>query len=207
MPLPVVCEGEAVWPRAHYSRFRGAKNTDECPPKSDWYLKNQWNDGRWQTMRWPRRRECLRDEVRAGWTAVLTFTPKSDQFQISPAASLEILHHTVWRTWLCIAYSDEIWLYYTNSHCLTHSSLKSWGNVLFELGSERVKKLLIEIMTIARSTNAISWCDADSLSGYIVRLTARSCHPAAWFCPLSAVEKDVFVRHWDPTELCSSARG
>ena len=40
------------------------------------------------------------------------FTPKSDQFQISPAASPEILHHTVWRTWLSIAYSDERWLIY-----------------------------------------------------------------------------------------------
>ena len=30
-------------------------------------------------------------------------TPKSDEFQISPAASPEILHHTVWRTWLFIA--------------------------------------------------------------------------------------------------------
>ena len=26
------------------------------------------------------------------------FTPKSDQIQISPAASTEISHHTVWRT-------------------------------------------------------------------------------------------------------------
>ena len=34
-------------------------------------------------------------------------TPKSDQLQISPAASPEISHHTVWRTWLFIAYSDE----------------------------------------------------------------------------------------------------
>ena len=34
-------------------------------------------------------------------------TPKSDQLQISPAASPEILHHIVWRTWLFIAYSDE----------------------------------------------------------------------------------------------------
>ena len=41
-----------------------------------------------------------------------SFTPKSDQFQISPAASPETLHHTVWRTWLSIAYSDERWLYY-----------------------------------------------------------------------------------------------
>ena len=35
-----------------------------------------------------------------------------DQFQITPAASPDILHHTVWRTWLFIAYSDERWLYY-----------------------------------------------------------------------------------------------
>ena len=30
------------------------------------------------------------------------FTPKSDQCQISPAASPKVLHHTVWRTWLFI---------------------------------------------------------------------------------------------------------
>ena len=40
------------------------------------------------------------------------FTPKSDQYQISPAALLEILRHRVWRTWLFIAYSDEEWFYY-----------------------------------------------------------------------------------------------
>ena len=40
-----------------------------------------------------------------------SFTPKSDQCQISPAASPEILHHTVRRTWLFIAHSDERWLY------------------------------------------------------------------------------------------------
>ena len=38
-------------------------------------------------------------------------TPHSDQFQISPAASPEILHHPVWRSWLFIAYSHERWLY------------------------------------------------------------------------------------------------
>ena len=37
------------------------------------------------------------------------FTPESDQCQITPAASPEILHHTVRRTWLFIAYSDERW--------------------------------------------------------------------------------------------------
>ena len=39
--------------------------------------------------------------------ALNPFTPESDQCQISPAASPEILHHTVRRTWLFIAYSDE----------------------------------------------------------------------------------------------------
>ena len=67
------------------------------------------------------------------------FTPKSDQCQISPAASTEILHHTVWRTWLFIASSDRRWLYYTFS--LPHSyncSSKGWENTLFELRNERV---------------------------------------------------------------------
>ena len=69
------------------------------------------------------------------------FTSKSDQFQISPAASPEILHHTVWRTWLCIAYSDgsdERWLYSILRTSFIHLSFKGWENVLFELGSERV---------------------------------------------------------------------
>ena len=45
------------------------------------------------------------------------FTPKtkSDQFQISSAPSPEIFHHTVWRAWLFIAYSDERWLCYQSS--------------------------------------------------------------------------------------------
>ena len=68
------------------------------------------------------------------------FTPKSDQCQNSPAASQEIWHHTVWRTWLFIAYSDEKWL---NCKFSLHHSynrfLKGWENTLFELRSERVK--------------------------------------------------------------------
>ena len=64
------------------------------------------------------------------------FTPKSDQFQISPAASPEIWHHTVWRTWLFIAYSDERWFYYQFSLPHLYISLwEGWENVLFELGS------------------------------------------------------------------------
>ena len=44
--------------------------------------------------------------------SIATFTPKSEQFKISPAALPEILHHTVWRTWLFITYSYQRWLYY-----------------------------------------------------------------------------------------------
>ena len=71
------------------------------------------------------------------------FTPESDQCQISPAASPEILHHTVRRTWLFIAYSDEKWLYYKFSlHHSYNRFLKIWENTLFELRSERVKNHL-----------------------------------------------------------------
>ena len=68
------------------------------------------------------------------------FTPESDQCHISPTASREIWHHTVWRTWLFIAYSDEKWLCY--KFLLHHPYsrfLKGWENTLFELRSERVK--------------------------------------------------------------------
>ena len=63
---------------------------------------------------------------------------KSDQLLNSPAASPEIEHHAVWRTWLFIAYSDERWFFVpflTTS--LKHFSLEDWENILFELGSER----------------------------------------------------------------------
>ena len=67
------------------------------------------------------------------------FTPESDQCQNSPAASQEIWHRTVWRTWLFIAYSDEKWLYYKFSlHHSYNRFLKGWENTLFELRSERV---------------------------------------------------------------------
>ena len=89
---------------------------------------------------------ALRDVAPFGNPALPTinpFTPQNDQFQISPAASPEILHHTVWRTWVFIAYSDERWLYYQFSlpHFI-HFSLEGWENVLFEVGSERVSSLL-----------------------------------------------------------------
>ena len=71
---------------------------------------------------------------------IIPFSSKSDQFQNSPAALPQILHHTVWRAWLFIAYSDERWLYYQFSvHHVYILSLEGWENVLFELRSERVK--------------------------------------------------------------------
>ena len=68
------------------------------------------------------------------------FTPESDQVQISPVASQVILHHTVWRTWLFIAYSDWKILVPVLTTSLIHFSWKGWENVLFELGIERVNK-------------------------------------------------------------------
>ena len=64
------------------------------------------------------------------------FTPKSDQVRIFPTASPEISHHTVSR----IAYSDwKIIIVPILSTPRIHFSLKGCENVLFELGSERVK--------------------------------------------------------------------
>ena len=70
------------------------------------------------------------------------FTAKSDQFQISPAASPEILHHTVWRTWLFIAYTDDH-LY----------------NVLFEFESKRIDPFTPELKKCILPTfqKAIVW--------------------------------------------------
>ena len=96
------------------------------------------------------------------------FTPESDQCQNSPAASQEIWHHTVWRTWLFIAYSDERWLYYQFSlHHSYNRFLKGWENTLFELRSERVK--------------VIDW--VDDIETYVeiprcVSLIELSCCPA-----------------------------
>ena len=74
------------------------------------------------------------------------FTPESDQCQISPVASPEILHHTVWRTWLFIACSDARWLYYQLSlPSVIQLSLQGWENAVFELGSERVKIIMLVI--------------------------------------------------------------
>ena len=65
----------------------------------------------------------VRDERRITCQKYGTTFPKikSDQFRICPAASPEILHHTVRRTWLFIvAYSDERLLYFYQEFSLPH---------------------------------------------------------------------------------------
>ena len=78
------------------------------------------------------------------------FTPKSDQFQISPAASPEILHYTGWRTWLSITillrWKMIILPILTTS--LYILSWEGWENVLFGLGSERVPPTILPGMLI-----------------------------------------------------------
>ena len=57
-------------------------------------------------------------------------TLKTDRLQISPTASREIVHHTVWRTWLFIVFSDQRWFSYQFSAILYHSS-RGWESLLF----------------------------------------------------------------------------
>ena len=79
---------------------------------------------------------------------------ESDQCQNSPAASQEMWHHTVWRTWLFIAYSDEKWLFYKFSlHHSYNRFLKGWENTLFELRNERVKTEAPEYDTMLGRTS------------------------------------------------------
>ena len=62
------------------------------------------------------------------------FTLKSDQCQISPAASPGILQHTVWRTWLFIASTKLTDDNITNSHYITYTFVfKRLGEWLYFL--------------------------------------------------------------------------
>ena len=103
------------------------------------------------------------------------FAPKSDKFQISPAVSPDILHHTVWRTRVFIACSDDRWLYYQFS--LLHLYiffLKGWETVLFELGSERVVVSDWTFWLVSLSyVGPLHWlnCVSPSLSAYVIGWT------------------------------------
>ena len=109
--------------------------------RKNWAASNEWP---WIKLRFAM--HCSNSgQTRAfGQSAVAIafnpLTPKSDQVQISPVASPVILHHTVWRTWLFIAYSDwKMIIVPVLTTSLIHFSWKGWENVLFELGIERVK--------------------------------------------------------------------
>ena len=84
----------------------------------------------------------LRDEVShfECQASLLTLSRlPSDQLHISPAASPETWHHTVWRTWLLIPYSDKIWLYSQFSIPHLYIAFRRLGECAFNwLGSERV---------------------------------------------------------------------
>ena len=130
------------------------------------------------------------------------FTPKSDQVQISPAASAVILHHTVWGIWLFIPYSDEKWLYYQILIAsLIHFCIKGWENVLFELGSERVNwsKIChiwrIWLPVIYPNLNTISLLNFEILSPiqYSSMFLSVSGHRRRW--------SDCLLCHGDPLFL------
>ena len=104
-----------------------------------------------QHMSFPNLARCDYNYVYKLWlecsitqTPLNPFTPKTDQVQISPAASPEILHHTVWRTWVFIASLRwKLIILPIIATPLVHFSLKGWENVLFELGSERVNNKML----------------------------------------------------------------
>ena len=92
---------------------------------------------------------------------LIPFTPESDQCQNFPAASQEMWHHTVWRTWLFIAYSDEKWLCYKFSlHHSYNRFLKGWENTLFELRSERLMLIFRQRGLRVKQAFALSRCAA-----------------------------------------------
>ena len=144
---------------------------------------------------------------RYGWSEFLwrsndfnPFNPESDQCQISPAASPEILRHTVWRTWLFIAYSGERWLYY--KFLLPHLyifSLRGWENVLFELRSERVKKpALIHNVTV--------WsCFICPFRAWHCNQYSSSCNQNISFCEhhLQAVNATAFFPNFELCPYCA----
>ena len=76
-------------------------------------------------------------------STITPFNPKSDQCQISPAASPEILHHTLWRIWLFIAHSDERWLCYQSS--LPHSLVFLIVNFRFNVVVFRIVVVVVVV--------------------------------------------------------------
>ena len=135
---------------------------------------------------------------------LLPFTPKRDQFQISPAASPKIQYHTVWRTWLFKGHSNSFrWkvIITASSHYLTYNG---WENVLFELGSERVKKpepnrvLVSEISELARTSSSFRF------ALFVIRNIAEGCGAPPYPRRHSTRVRIKFHNFSWSVEICSS---
>ena len=93
--------------------------------------RNSWNCPKAGVVLQPFMFACIRignvlcNLLPSDWTVLVQFGYSTlsllrvFKLSLSPVASLGISHHTVWRTWLFIAYSDEGWLCYQFS--LHHS--------------------------------------------------------------------------------------
>ena len=64
------------------------------------------------------------------------FTPKSDKFQISSITLPETIHHTVWRTWLFIAYSLPLLM--KDDYILCQFSRSAFVSMVVQLSESRL---------------------------------------------------------------------
>ena len=113
----VVMHGQMEPLSCRYRIFRPTHHYITWTRKQITFVQNRlyWRLTGVPTMFWWRQWNAVKEtiaDVASVSPSLTPFTPKSDHFQISPAVSPEILHHTVWRTLLFIAYSDKRWLYY-----------------------------------------------------------------------------------------------
>ena len=112
-----------------------------------------------------------------------------DQFQISPAASPEVLCQTVWRTWLFIAYSDDRWLILSTSH----SSLKVVGRMYvwtwewwgLRLGSSWKGLETVhdeKVLTFKSATPSRVWLILVTPRNYVFDVTSLGQRSSPWTC-------------------------
>ena len=111
-------------------------------------------------------------------------TAECDQFQISPAVSGEIFHHTVWRTWFFITtqMKDD---YTTSSHYLTYTFLfRKVGRMYFlNLGVKGLKRRDIPDVSVTqidpclRTDHLYEASTVMTVSFFFSQRTFRSSYP------------------------------